>query len=102
MKRSSLAPQAQLFVCVNRRPAGDPLGGGCADRGDALYAALKREVSARGLVRSVWIARSHCIGHCPKRGSAVAVAPTGEYFVEVEPADAPALLDGVIARLQGA
>jgi (2Fe-2S) ferredoxin len=96
MKRSSLVPRAQLFVCVNRRAEGDPLGEGCAARGDAAYAALKREVASRGLVRDVWVARSHCVGHCPRRGCTVAVSPGGRYFVEVEPGDAAALVEGAL------
>jgi (2Fe-2S) ferredoxin len=96
MKLASLKPRVHLFVCTNARPPGDPLGGGCGDRGEAVFAALKREVNARGLVRSVWVARSHCIGHCPKRGCTVAVSPTGSYLVEVEPADAGAILDAIV------
>ena len=71
------------------------LGGGCAERGEAVFASLKREVAARGLVRSVWVARTQCLGLCPQRGCAVAVSPAGRYVVEVEPADAGALLDAL-------
>lgn len=100
MKLATLQPRAHVFVCENRRAAGDPLGGGCADGGDAVYAALKREVTARGLVRSVWVARTQCLGLCPKRGCAVAVSPGGRYLVEVEPGDAATLLDA-LARVPG-
>jgi (2Fe-2S) ferredoxin len=95
VKLATLQPRAHLFVCENRRPEGDPLGAGCAARGDDVYTALKREVAARGLVRSVWVARTQCLGLCPQRGCAVAISPGGRYLVEVEPGDAPTLLDAL-------
>jgi predicted metal-binding protein len=100
VKLATLQPRAHLFVCANRRAEGDPLGAGCAARGDDVYAALKREVVARGLVRSVWVARTQCLGLCPQRGCAVALSPGGRYLVEVEPGDAATLLDA-LARVPG-
>lgn len=97
MKLATLEPRAHLFVCANRRAEGDPLGGGCADHGEAVFAALKREVAARGLVRSVWVARTQCLGLCPQRGCAVAISPAGRYLLEVEPGDAGAILDALNA-----
>lgn len=60
-----------LFVCANRRE-GSPLGPGCAERGDALYDALKNEVAARRMVTEIWVTKTHCLGICPKRGATVA------------------------------
>ncbi len=95
MKLATLEPKAHLFVCANRRAEGDPLGSGCAERGEAVYGALKREVAARGRVRDTWVARTQCLGLCPQRGCAVAVSPAGRYLLEVEPGDAPAILDAL-------
>jgi predicted metal-binding protein len=95
VKLATLEPRAHVFVCANRRAEGDPLGSGCAHRGDEVFAALKREVAARGLVRSVWVARTHCLGQCPQRGCAVAISPAGRYLVEAEPGDAATLLDAL-------
>jgi predicted metal-binding protein len=72
MQPVKLLPEAHLFVCANRREADSPLGPGCAERGDALYEALKAEVARRGLVRPVWVTKTHCLGICPKHGATVA------------------------------
>jgi predicted metal-binding protein len=93
--RPALAPRVHLFVCANRRE-GSPLGPGCGERGDALYAALKEEVAQRGRVADVWVTKTHCLGICPKRGATVArwpAAPPSAVLSDVEPADAAVLLD---------
>ncbi len=91
MKKSSLVPQRHLFVCVNARPAGDPLGPGCSARGEAVYAALKAEVARRGQTTRIWITRTHCLGLCPPRGATVAVYPDHTFHTEVDADDVPRL-----------
>lgn len=90
--REERGPRLHLFVCANRR-SGSPLGPGCGDHGDAVYAALKTGVTD---VRGVWITKTHCLGLCPKQGCTVARYPSpassGTLFTEVTPADAVALL----------
>lgn len=93
MKASPYAPKrAHVFVCVNRRSPADPLGSGCAERGEAVYEALRGELSARGERAVVWIARTYCLGLCPKVGAAVAINPGKTLLTEVTPADVPELL----------
>jgi (2Fe-2S) ferredoxin len=90
---STRGPRRHLFVCANRRED-SPLGNGCGARGEALYDALKAEVGARGLVGSVWVTKTHCLGICPKEGATVAQYPsTQPILTEVRPADAAALLE---------
>jgi len=95
--RDAPAPRLHLFVCANRRE-GSPLGRGCGDRGEELYAALKREVASRGAVATTWITKTHCLGICPQRGATIARYPAGlgtpprNIVTEVEPGDAGALL----------
>jgi (2Fe-2S) ferredoxin len=85
-------PRRHLFVCANRRE-GSALGTGCSERGEALYAALKREVAERGLVRDVWVTKTHCLGICPKAGATVARYPSeSPILTEVEPEHAAALV----------
>jgi predicted metal-binding protein len=85
-------PRLHLFVCANRRE-GSPLGPGCGERGDALYDALKAEVSARHLVNEVWITKTLCLGICPKVGATVARYPSKEPIrADMEPAHVDALL----------
>jgi predicted metal-binding protein len=97
--RAVAAPRVHLFVCANRREGSgaSELGPGCGDRGDALYAACKREVSRRGLVTTVWVTKTHCLGICPKHGATVARWPEAKpsaILADVEPEDAAALIEG--------
>ena len=101
MQRAELEPRLHLLVCTNRRAPGDPLGGGCGDRGDALYAELKARVAGRGDARAVWVTRTYCLGVCPKSGATVAAHGAGELrvFSEVEPRDSTELLSlGAVAN----
>jgi len=88
MKLSPYKPRVHLFVCVNQRDESDPLGGGCGERGEEIFAELKK----RAIGSSTWVARTRCLGLCPKRGCTVMVAPAMQYFVEVEKDDLDALL----------
>jgi hypothetical protein len=102
VRSPNLAPEVHLFVCANRR-TDSPLGPGCGDYGEAVYADLKREVGDRGLVQQVWVTKTHCLGICPRRGATVATyfARTGTkdaLTTEVEAGDASTILDGLPAR----
>lgn len=102
--RAVPSPRLHLFVCANRRE-GSPLGPGCGDRGEAVYDALKREVSARGLVNPVWVTKTHCLGICPKEGATCARYPGsagGTIVTDVLPEDAAPLLEEGLAALEGA
>lgn len=95
MKQSSYRARTHLFVCANRRAEDDPLGTGCGERGERVFAALK--TSTRPLVSSVWVTKTHCLGLCPKRGCTVAIAPAMEYLVDVEETDVPAIVAALSA-----
>ena len=84
MRDSPFRPHVcHVFVCVNRRSASDPLGGGCGDAGDAVYAGTKQLIARRGLESRVWASRTHCLGVCPKEGAAVALSPSGRLLTDV-------------------
>lgn len=91
MRETPLHPKVHLFVCSNRRAPGDPLGEGCGDAGDAVFAAMKHEVAARGAFRAIWVTRTHCLGICPKHGCTVAVYPKGRIVAEVGASEAASL-----------
>jgi hypothetical protein len=96
MQPVRLLPSIHLFVCANRREAGSPLGPGCAEDGDAVYDGLKREVTRRGLVRSVWVTKTQCLGICPKAGATAAAYPDQRLWAGAKVDDVPALLDQAI------
>ena len=89
-----VAVRLHLFVCVNERPADDPLGPGCGARGAAVYAKLKEEVASRGEIQSVWVTRTYCLGVCPSQGCTVAAYPKGE-IVRIR------TIDDAVSLLQG-
>jgi len=76
-----------LFVCVNRRPHGNPKGS-CATRGsEGLYAALKAEVAARGLAKTeVRVCSSSCTDAC-WAGPIVALEPDNVFYGRVTEGD---------------
>lgn len=88
--REAQAPQLHLFVCANRRE-NSPLGPGCGDRGEEVYAALKAQNRE---VARVWITKTHCLGICPRSGCTVAQYPNVDppIVTEVTVEDVPALL----------
>lgn len=87
MKASPYRARVHLFVCTNRRNPNDPLGGGCGDRGEAVFRALKGHTPG-----GVWVAQTSCLGLCPKSGCTVAIAPAMQYLVEVGVEDVPNIL----------
>jgi (2Fe-2S) ferredoxin len=84
-----------LFVCVNRRAPGTPKGS-CATRGaEALHAALKAEIAARGLAKTeVRACTSSCLDVC-WAGPIIEVSPDGFFYGRVQEADIPEICDGL-------
>lgn len=84
-----------LFVCVNRRPDDAPKGS-CAGRGsEALHAALKSAVAARGLAKvEARPCTSSCIDVC-SQGPVILVTPDQVFLGRVTEADVPAIVDGL-------
>ncbi len=96
MERVAQVPEAHVFVCANRRDATDPLGAGCGERGERVFAALKDEVAGERAYARVWVTKTHCLGICPRTGCTVAIygasAPGGPILRDVDEADARALV----------
>lgn len=96
MQPIRLVPTTHLFVCANQREPDSPLGTGCAGHGEALYLALKDLVGRRGLVRSVWVTKTHCLGICPKGGATAVSFPAGRMWGGALAEEAAALLDDAL------
>ena len=90
-------PQRQryLFVCVNRRPDGNPKGS-CAQSGaEQLHAALKQEVFQRGLAKTeVRACTSSCLDLCWV-GPSIAVQPDGYFYGRVQMGDVKEIVDAL-------
>jgi (2Fe-2S) ferredoxin len=63
-----------------------------------VYGAFKHVAMDRGVVSSVWITQTGCLGLCPKHGASVARYPRQAIVTEVTPADVPVLFDGALAE----
>jgi (2Fe-2S) ferredoxin len=98
MRIATTAPRLHLLVCANRRAA-SPLGAGCGDAGDALFAAFREDVADRGRSTDVWITKTYCLGPCAREGATVASYPKGRIFTEVRVEEARALLAHELASV---
>ncbi len=85
--------QRYLFVCTNRRPDGHPKGSCAASGSEAVHAALKEQLAARGLARTfVRPCSSSCLDVC-HLGPTIAVEPDGYFYGRVQIEDVPAIVD---------
>lgn len=84
-----------LFVCVNRRPDGEPKGS-CAVRGAVeLHARLKAALKERGLAETeVRACTSSCLDTCWV-GPTIAVEPDHYYYGRVSLDDVDAIVDAL-------
>ena len=87
--------QRYLFVCVNRRPDTAPKGS-CAARGsEAVHAALKAELGARGMAAlAARACTSSCLDACTS-GVTILVEPDHVFLGHVTVADVPDIVDGL-------
>lgn len=91
--RRHAGPELHVLVCANQREADSPLGTGCAERGEEVYAALKAWVAERGLYASIWVTKTHCLGICPKTGCTIALHPGAEIVSELTKEDAVKIIE---------
>lgn len=86
-----------LFVCVNRRPDGEPRGS-CAARGAvAIHAKLKATLKQRGLAATeVRACTSSCLDTCWV-GPSIAVEPDHYYYGRVSVDDVEEIVDALEA-----
>ena len=81
-----------VFVCVNRRPPGDPKGC-CADKGaEDVRDAFKRLLHEKGLKGRIRANAAGCLDQCP-RGVAVVVYPEQVWYGQVVAADVPEIVE---------
>src|SRR5215471_3823555 len=84
-----------LFVCTQRRDGGGkPACGGRG--GDAIVAAVERELASRGTsAASIAVTACGCLGPCFDGPNAV-VYPDGTWYGELTAEDAPALVEHLL------
>jgi (2Fe-2S) ferredoxin len=89
--------QRYLFVCTNER-AEDDAKGSCAARGsEAIRAALKEQLKARGVARlGARACKSSCLDQCSS-GVCILVEPDHFFYGHVTLADVPQIVDALAA-----
>lgn len=87
--------QHYLFVCINNR-ADDHPKGSCIGRGsEEVRAALKEQIAARGLAKTmVRVCASSCLDQCSS-GVCILVEPDHFFYGRVRVADVPEILDAM-------
>ncbi len=84
-----------LFVCTNSRASGKPA---CGRRGgDAVMTAVQRALIARGATE-ILVTACGCLGPCFDGPNAV-VYPDGVWYGDLNPADAPALVEALLGGI---
>jgi len=84
--------ERHLFVCVNRRPPGDPRGSCDPDGEERLYLRFKKAVKDRGLKGRVRANRSGCLDQC-EHGPTVVVYPDAVWYGGVTLEDVDEIVD---------
>ena len=89
--------QRYLFVCTNQR-AEDDAKGSCAAKGsEAIRAALKEQLKARGLARlGARACKSSCLDQCSS-GACILVEPDHFFYGHVTAADVPEIVEALAA-----
>jgi (2Fe-2S) ferredoxin len=84
-----------LFVCTNRRAEGHEKGS-CAERGgEAVHAAFKEQLKARGLAKvQARVCTAGCLDQCAI-GATVLVEPDHFFYARVTPLD----VDEIVSAL---
>lgn len=83
-----------LFVCENKRDAGDF----CGASGERIRERLKEEVKKRGLASQIRVSRTGCLDVCAE-GPNVLLMPDNLWFKKVKDADLEAILEKAIGGL---
>lgn len=97
MDTRSVPYKRTVFVCTHSRADGRVACANPGRGGDAICAALKKEIKSRGLKGKIRVARSGCLDLCEK-GPNVFIYPGEEWIGGVAQADVPALIERIAAN----
>ncbi len=91
-----MPPRARyLFICVNRRAADDPRGCCAAKGSEAVRAALKEQLAARGLAKlAARACTSSCLDQCSS-GVTILVEPDHFFYGRVTLGDVPEIVEAL-------
>jgi len=89
--------ERHIFICTNRREAGNPKGS-CAEKGsEEVREAFKQLLHEGGLKGRMRANAAGCLDQCP-RGVAVVVYPEQVWYGGVTVADVPGIVEQHLVR----
>ncbi len=91
METSKPFHEKYLFVCENKREAGDS----CAAAGERIRELLKEAVKKRGLSARIRVSRTGCLDVCSE-GPNVLLMPDHVWFKRVGEGDVEAIIERAI------
>ncbi len=91
MEISKPAYLKYLFVCENKREAGDC----CSVQGEKIRELLKAAVKDNGLASKIRVSRSGCLDVCAE-GPNVLLMPDNLWFKKVKESDLPKILEKIM------
>lgn len=74
--------QKHVFICINERAAGDPVGCCKAKGSEQILETMKEEIKKQGLSAKIRINRAGCLAQCSK-GVSIVVYPEGVWYGHV-------------------
>jgi len=84
--------ERHVFICTNRREAGNPKGS-CAEKGgEAIRDAFKQQLHERGLKGRMRANAAGCLDQCA-RGATVVVYPEQVWYGGVTPDDVSEIIE---------
>jgi len=84
--------ERHVFICTNRREAGNPKGS-CAEKGgEAIRDAFKQQLHERGLKGRMRANAAGCLDQCA-RGATVVVYPEQVWYGGVTADDVPEIIE---------
>ena len=84
--------ERHVFICTNRREAGNTKGS-CAEKGgEAIRDAFKQQLHERGLKGRMRANAAGCLDQCA-RGATVVVYPEQVWYGGVTPDDVPEIIE---------
>jgi (2Fe-2S) ferredoxin len=85
-----------IFVCNNARPDGNPRPSCGKSGASEIFAALKAELSRRGLAKTAArVCTTSCLDMCD-HGPAVLVQPENAFYVQMSTERVPSLVQAIV------
>lgn len=99
MKRvDTTSCRGHILVCVHER---DNSTMPCCrnTHGELVYQRLRDWIEKHGMLASIWITRTGCLGWCNLGGATLVIYPEGVWYRAVQPGDVDEIIENHLIRL---